>query len=119
MTRRTCNWRHITPTRPRRINDYAVYYDRLQDLDDQVGEILDQLAADGLADSTIVFYYADHGGAVAGSKRFLTEDGLHVPMLIRVPEQFSQLVAYERTGIVDRPVSFCRPAAHAAAHCRH
>tara|TARA_B100000795_G_scaffold111942_2_gene82757 strand:- start:6048 stop:7862 length:1815 start_codon:yes stop_codon:yes gene_type:complete len=86
-------------------NDYAVYYDRLEDLDTEIGEILDQLKADGLEDNTIVFYYADHGGAVAGTKRFLTEGGLHVPMMIRVPEQYRHLVDYELTGTVDRPVS--------------
>ena len=62
------------PDTPEARNDYAVYYDLLEELDGQVGEILDQLQADGLADSTIVFYYADHGGAVAGTKRFVTED---------------------------------------------
>jgi len=94
------------PDTPEARNDYAVYYDRLEDLDGQVGEILDQLHADGLADSTIVFYYSDHGGAVAGTKRFLTEGGLHVPMMIRVPEQYRHLIDYELTGTVDRPVSF-------------
>ncbi len=94
------------PDTPEVRNDYAVYYDRLEDLDGQIGEILDQLQADGLADNTIVFYYSDHGGAVAGTKRFLTEDGLHVPMFIRVPEQFRDLVGYEATATVNRPVSF-------------
>jgi N-sulfoglucosamine sulfohydrolase len=94
------------PDTPEARNDYAVYYDRLEELDGQVGEILDELEAAGLADSTIVFYYSDHGGAVAGTKRFLTEDGLHVPLLIRVPERFRDLVGYELPGTVDRPVSF-------------
>jgi len=87
-------------------NDYAVYYDRLEELDGQVGDILDALQADGLAESTIVFYYSDHGGAVGGTKRFLTEGGLHVPLLIRVPEQYRHLVEYGPTETVDRPVSF-------------
>jgi len=94
------------PDTPEARSDYAVYYDRLQDLDSQVGELLDQLEADGLADNTIVFYYADHGGAVAGTKRFLTEAGLHVPMIIRVPEQYRHLAGYELDETVDRPVSF-------------
>jgi arylsulfatase A-like enzyme len=94
------------PDTPEARNDYAVYYDRLQELDGQVGEILDALQADGLADSTIVFYYSDHGGAVGGSKRFLTEDGLHVPLFIRVPEQYRHLVGYELTGTLARLVSF-------------
>jgi arylsulfatase A-like enzyme len=94
------------PDTPEARNDYAVYYDRLQELDGQVGEVLDELAAEGLSDSTIVFYYADHGGAVAGTKRFVTEDGLHVPLLIHVPEKFRHLAEYDTTGTVDRPVSF-------------
>ena len=94
------------PDTPEVRNDYAVYYDRLQEMDGQVGEILDQLEVEGLADSTIVFYYSDHGGGVAGRKRFLTEGGLHVPLLTRVPEQFRHLVGYETMGTVDRPVSF-------------
>jgi len=94
------------PDTPESRNDYAVYYDRLQKMDGQVGEILDQLETEGLADSTIVFYYSDHGGGIAGRKRFLTEGGLHVPLLIRVPEQFRHLVGYKTVGTVNRPVSF-------------
>jgi N-sulfoglucosamine sulfohydrolase len=94
------------PDTPEARNDYAVYYDRLEDLDNEVGEILDQLQLEGLADSTIVFYYSDHGGSVAGTKRFLTEGGLHVPMMIRVPEQYRHLLSYDAIGTVDRPVSF-------------
>ena len=94
------------PDTPEARNDYAVYYDRLQDLDGEVGQILDQLEADGLADSTIVFYYSDHGGAVGGTKRFLAESGLHVPLMIRVPEKFHHLVGREPIGTEDRPVSF-------------
>ncbi len=94
------------PDTPEARNDYAVYYDRLEEMDGQVGAVLDELEAAGLADSTIVFYYADHGGVVAGTKRFLTEDGLHVPLLIRVPEKFRHLAEYEMTTTVDRPVAF-------------
>ena len=94
------------PDTPAVRNDYAVYSDRLQDMDAQAGEILDRLEADGLAENTVVFYYADHGGAVGGTKRFLTENGLHVPLIIHVPEKFRHLVAYEAGNTVDRPVSF-------------
>ena len=33
------------------------YYDKVSEMDAQVGEILTELAADNLDDSTIVFYY--------------------------------------------------------------
>ena len=94
------------PDTPAARNDYAVYYDRLQDMDAQAGALLDQLEEDGLAESTVVFYYADHGGALGGTKRFLTEAGLHVPLLVHVPEKFRHLVEHDPVSTVDRPVSF-------------
>jgi uncharacterized sulfatase len=57
-------------------------------LDRDTGRILDQLAADGLADSTIVVFWGDHGEAVPRGKRALTDYGLRVPLLVRVPERF-------------------------------
>ncbi|MFM1995933.1 MAG: hypothetical protein RLZZ111_320 [Planctomycetota bacterium] len=58
-------------------------------LDRDVARILDQLAADGLAESTIVFFWGDHGEGVPHGKRFLTEHGLRVPLLVHVPERFA------------------------------
>ncbi len=57
-------------------------------LDRDVARILDELAADGLADSTIVVFWGDHGEGIPHGKRFLTEHGLRVPLLVAVPEQF-------------------------------
>ena len=61
-------------------------YDNIADMDRQVGEILGQLEADGLADNTIVFYWSDHGDGVPRSKRSLYDSGLRVPLMIRWPE---------------------------------
>jgi N-sulfoglucosamine sulfohydrolase len=57
-------------------------------LDRDVGRILDELAADGLAESTIVVFWGDHGEGIARGKRALTEFGLRVPLVVRVPERF-------------------------------
>jgi hypothetical protein len=45
----------------------------------------------GLADSTIVFFFADNGGVLPRSKRFANDDGLRVPLIIRVPKKFQNL----------------------------
>ena len=45
-------------------------------LDTDVGKILDELAADGLVDDTIVFFWGDHGEGIPHGKRSLTEHGL-------------------------------------------
>jgi uncharacterized sulfatase len=57
-------------------------------LDADVGRILDELEADGLADDTIVFFWGDHGEGVPHGKRSLTEHGLRVPLLVRVPQKW-------------------------------
>lgn len=57
-------------------------------LDLDVGKILDALEADGLADSTIVVFWGDHGEGIPRGKRALTDDGLRVPLIVHVPERF-------------------------------
>jgi len=57
-------------------------------LDADVGHILDELAADGLAADTIVVFWGDHGEGIPHGKRSLTEHGLRVPLLVHVPSRF-------------------------------
>lgn len=66
----------------------ARQYDNIHHMDRQVGDLLDRLEADGLADSTIVIWTTDHGSGLPASKRELTDGGLRVPMIIRWPERF-------------------------------
>ena len=73
------------PDTPEARADRAQYYDVLTLLDDQVGDILDRLAADGLADSTVVMFWGDHGVGLPRAKRWLYDSGLRVPMLLRWP----------------------------------
>lgn len=69
----------------------ARYYDCVTVMDTQVGEILKQLEADGLADDTIVFFYSDHGSGMPRHKRALFDSGMHVPLLIRFPDKYQHL----------------------------
>ena len=74
------------PDLPELRRDLAQHYDNIQIMDAQVGQILDRLEADGLADSTIVIWTTDHGDGLPRAKRELFDSGLHVPMIIRWPE---------------------------------
>ena len=71
--------------------DLAQYYDCVSRADAALGKILEQLAADGLAEDTIIFYYGDHGGAVSRSKRFLYDNGTHPPLVVHFPKKFQHL----------------------------
>jgi N-sulfoglucosamine sulfohydrolase len=67
--------------------DWARYYDNLTFTDKRVGQILAELEADGLAESTIVFCWGDHGRGLPRAKRWLYDSGLHVPLIVRWPGQ--------------------------------
>jgi uncharacterized sulfatase len=58
-------------------------------LDRDVARILKELAADGLADDTIVVFWSDHGEGIPHGKRSLTEHGLRVPLVVHVPPRFA------------------------------
>ena len=85
--------------------DLATYYDNIAYMDQQVGELLAKLEADGLAESTIVVWTTDHGDGLPRAKRELYDSGLRVPMIVRWPEALRPTGA--GPGSVDeRRVSF-------------
>jgi uncharacterized sulfatase len=64
---------------------WARYHDLISTMDLQVGELLAQLEEDGLAESTVVMFWSDHGAGFPRAKRWATEAGLRVPLLMRWP----------------------------------
>lgn len=69
--------------------DIRQVYSNVKTMDAQVGEILAQLEADGLLDSTIIFWYGDHGGPLPRQKRLMYDSGIKVPMVVRFPDQWN------------------------------
>jgi uncharacterized sulfatase len=88
--------------------DWAQYYDKITQMDGQVGGILKQLKADGLDNDTIVFYYGDHGPGMPRCKRWPYNSGLRVPMVVHFPEKYKHLAPpeYKVGGVSKRLVSF-------------
>ncbi|TXG36114.1 sulfatase family protein [Seonamhaeicola maritimus] len=84
----------------------AFYRDRMVHIDKQLGDVVKELEDAGLMDSTIIFYYGDHGGVLPGSKGYIYETGLHVPLVVRVPEKYKHLINAEIGGREDAFVSF-------------
>ena len=73
------------PDHPVVREDWAQYLDAASELDRKIGLILKQLAADGLADNTIVVFFGDHGQAHVRGKQFCYDSGLMIPLIIRWP----------------------------------
>ncbi len=65
--------------------DWALYLESVQIFDKKVGDVLQRLKEEGLADNTIVILFGDNGRPHFRGKQFLYEPGLHVPLIIRYP----------------------------------
>lgn len=96
------------PDTPEVRHDWAQYYDKVTEMDAQAGQRLKELEEAGLMDDTIVFFYGDHGSGMPRSKRWPYNSGLHVAMMVYVPEKFKHLAPkeYETGGVSDRLVGF-------------
>jgi arylsulfatase A-like enzyme len=96
------------PDTPEVRRDWAQYYDMVSAADADAGKILAQLDADGLADDTIIFYFGDHGSGMPRSKRWLYNSGLHVPLVVFIPDKFKALRPpdYQAGSKSERLISF-------------
>ncbi len=96
------------PDLPEVREDWAQYYDKISEADADAGARLRELALAGLADDTIVFYYGDHGHGLPRGKRWPSNSGLHVPMVVYFPPKWQHLapVEYAPGGRSERLVDF-------------
>ncbi len=65
--------------------DWANYYDLITALDYWIGEWMERLEQEGLAENTVVFFWGDHGRGLPRAKRWPYDSGTRVPLLIRWP----------------------------------
>ena len=96
------------PDTPEVRADWAQYYDKVSEVDAVAGAHLKDLADAGLAEDTIVFYWADHGSGMPRSKRWPCNSGLQVPVVVYFPPKWKHLAPPEYTpgGASDRLISF-------------
>jgi|GEM_PF-187512 len=65
--------------------DWAMYLDSIEKVDRQVGEILERLKKEGIADNTVVIFSGDNGRCHLRGKNWLYDGGLHVPLIMKGP----------------------------------
>ncbi len=68
--------------------EWARYLNSASGMDIRIGWILDRLEADGLADDTIVLFFADNGRLEARGIHWCFDSGLHVPLVVYWPRNF-------------------------------
>jgi arylsulfatase A-like enzyme len=86
-----------SPRVNRTTQSHAVYAAMLESMDSAIGQVLDTLEAEGLADNTLVIFTSDNGGLSTSEgsptsnlpyragKGWLYEGGIRVPVLVRNP----------------------------------
>ena len=96
------------PDTPEVRQDWAQYYDKVSEADADAGRHLKEIEEAGLAADTIVFYYGDHGSGMPRSKRWPSDSGLSVPLVVYFPEKWKHFAPkeYQAGGKSDRLVSF-------------
>lgn len=73
------------PDTPKSRLALARHYDNIERADARVGELLQQLEEDGLADNTVVFIWSDHGEGLPRAKRWVYDQGIRIPLIVRWP----------------------------------
>ncbi|MEQ2005325.1 MAG: sulfatase-like hydrolase/transferase [Limisphaerales bacterium] len=85
------------PDHPISRRHWAGYLDSVGGMDTRVGEILTQLETDGLADDTVVIFFADNGRLEPRGLDWCYDSGDRVPLIVRWPKNFPAPPQY-RTG---------------------
>jgi N-sulfoglucosamine sulfohydrolase len=57
------------------------------EMDRQAGKLIQELKDSGLYNNSIIFFYSDHGDGLPYVKREITKRGIHIPLIIKYPNQ--------------------------------
>jgi len=85
---------------PEMRKQFARVYNSIKLTDNKIGELLARLENDHLKDSTIIFFYADHGEGEPRGKTNGINLGYRVPFVIWFPEMYKHLSPWGTGGIV-------------------
>ena len=85
---------------PEMRKQFARVYNSIKLTDNKIGELLARLEKDNLKDSTIIFFYADHGEGMPRGKTNGINYGYRVPFVIWFPEMYKHLSPWGTAGIV-------------------
>lgn len=85
---------------PEMRKQFARVYNSIKLTDNRIGELLNRLHTDHLKDSTIIFFYADHGEGEPRGKTNGINLGYRVPFVIWFPEMYKNLSPWGTSGVV-------------------
>ncbi len=93
------------PDTPAVRRNWAGYYELITVMDYWVADRLRELEEAGLAEDTIVVFWADHGQGMPRCKRWLYDSGTRIPLIVYVPEKWRTRAGVGGGMVDDRLVS--------------
>ena len=91
---------------PEMRRQFARVYNSIKLTDNKIGALLDRLRNDHLMDSTIIFFYGDHGEGIPRGKTNGIDLGYRVPFVIWFPKMYSHLSPWSTGVTSDELISF-------------
>lgn len=85
---------------------WAHAYDLITRFDIQVGKHVQELREAGELENTIIFVFSDHGFGLPRYKRWNYKTGIHVPLVVYVPEKYKEWFGTRRGEKSNDLVSF-------------
>ncbi len=85
--------------------EWARYLNSVSGMDVRIGRIIEQLRKEGLADNTVIIFFADNGRLEARGIHWCWDTGLHVPMIVHWPKNFPAPSQYKPGKTVDEVIS--------------
>lgn len=84
----------------------ARVYNAIALTDKRVGQLLERLKKDGLADSTIIFFFSDHGQGIPRGKTNGIDLGYRVPFVIWLPPMYRNQAPWKPGTVTDELIGF-------------
>jgi len=85
--------------------EWARYLNSVSGMDVRVGWIVEQLKKDGLADDTVILFFADNGRLEARGIHWCWDSGLRVPMILHWPKNYPAPPQYQPGTVDDQVIS--------------
>ena len=70
--------------------DWARYLDQIEYMDNEIGLIMEDLKAKGMAENTIVIFIGDNGRCNIRGKGYLHDPGLRIPLIVWGPDDMDR-----------------------------
>ncbi len=67
--------------------DFTRYYDEISRMDDYIGQVMEALEDQGLAENTVILFITDNGRPFPRDKTTLYDGGIRTPFIVRWPGQ--------------------------------